>query len=76
MAYKLDLLSSSWVHPVFHVSCLKKVIGDEIPNQTIFLEIDEEGKVILEPKKIFETRANNYELRLLLSTSSNGRTYQ
>jgi hypothetical protein len=40
MAYKLELPASSRVHPVFHVSCLKKVIGDKIPIQTIFPELD------------------------------------
>jgi hypothetical protein len=40
MAYKLELPASSRVHPVFHVSCLNKVIGDKIPFQTIFLELD------------------------------------
>ena len=35
MAYKLELHASSRVHPVFHVSCLKKVIGENIPVQTI-----------------------------------------
>ena len=43
------------MHPVFHVSCLKKVIGDKHPVQTILLELDEEGKIILEPKVITET---------------------
>ena len=56
MAYKLELPPSSRVHPVFHVSFLKKVIGDKIPIENILLEIDEEGKVILEPEKISETR--------------------
>jgi hypothetical protein len=56
MAYKLELPSSSRVHPVFHVSCLKKVIGDKIPVQTILPELDEEGKIILEPKAITDTR--------------------
>jgi len=44
------------VHPIFHVSCLKKVIGDKIPIQTILLELDEEGKIILKPEAITETR--------------------
>ena len=29
MAYKLELPTVSRVHPIFHVSCLKKVIGDK-----------------------------------------------
>ena len=48
MAYKLEFPASSQVHPVFHVSCLKKVIGDKIPVQTILPELDKEGKIILE----------------------------
>ena len=51
MDYKLELLASSWVHPIFHVSFLNKVIGDEILIQIVFLELDKEGKVILEPEK-------------------------
>jgi hypothetical protein len=56
MAYKLELPASSRVHPVFHVSCLKKVIGEKIPVQTIFPELDEEGKILLEPEAITNTR--------------------
>ena len=48
MTYKLELPASSQVHPVFHVSCLKKIIGDKLPVQTIFPELDEEEKTILE----------------------------
>jgi hypothetical protein len=36
MTYKLALAASSRVHPVFHVSSLKNVIGDKILVQTIF----------------------------------------
>ena len=56
MAYKLELPASLQVHPVFHVSCLKKVIGNKILVQTILPELDEEGKIILEPKVVTEIR--------------------
>jgi hypothetical protein len=66
MAYKLDLPASSRVHPVFHVSCLQKVIGDKIPVQTIFPELDEEGKIILEPEAITDTRIHQLRNRSIL----------
>ena len=56
MAYKLELPTSSQVHPVFHDSCLKKVIGDKIPIQTVLPKLDAEGKIILEPEAITDTR--------------------
>jgi hypothetical protein len=56
VAYKLEFPASSQVHPVFHVSYLKKVIDDKIPVQTIFLELDEEGKTILKLEAITNTR--------------------
>ena len=56
MAYKLELPVASWVHPIFHASCLKKVIGDNFPIQTIFPKLDGEGKIILEPKAVTKTR--------------------
>jgi hypothetical protein len=56
MAYKWELPASSRVHSVFHVSCLKKVIGDKIPVQTILLELDKEGKIILDMETITDTK--------------------
>ena len=63
MAYKLELPATSRVHLVFHVSCLKKVIGDKLPIQTIFPELDEEGKIILEPEAVKETRTRQLRNR-------------
>ena len=63
MAYKLELPASSQVHPVFHVSCLKKVIGENLPVQTILPELDEEGKIILEPEAVMETRTRQLRNR-------------
>jgi hypothetical protein len=65
MAYKLKLLASSRVHPVFHVSCLKKVIGDKIPVQTILPELDEEGKIILDPEVITKIIIRQQRNRLI-----------
>jgi len=56
MAYKLELPATSRVHLVFHVSCLKKFIGNKLPVQTLLPKIDEEGKIILEPEVDTEIR--------------------
>jgi len=56
MAYKLELPATSRVHLAFHVSCLKKVVGDKLPIQTIFPKLDKEGKIILELEAVTETR--------------------
>ena len=63
MTYKLELPASSRVHPIFHVSCLKKVIGEKIPVQTIFPELDEEEKIILEPEAVTKTRTQQLRNR-------------
>jgi hypothetical protein len=63
MAYKLEFPASSRVHLGFHVSCLNKVIGDKILVKTILLELDEEGKIILEPEGITDTRIHQLRNR-------------
>ncbi|KAH9316585.1 hypothetical protein KI387_025212, partial [Taxus chinensis] len=56
VAYKLELTPYSHIHPVFHVSCLKKVIVQKFESQIELPELDEEGRIILEPEKILQTR--------------------
>ena len=51
------------MHPVFHVSFLKKVIGDKLPVQTILPELDEEGKIILEPEAVTKTKTRRLRNR-------------
>ena len=65
MAYKLELPASSQVHPLFHVSCLNKVIGEKILVQTIFPKLNEEGRIILELEAIMETRIRQLQNRLI-----------
>ena len=43
---------SSHIHKGFHGSCLKKVLGQTMPMQIEFPELEEEQKLILEPKKV------------------------
>ena len=66
MEYILELPNSSRVHLVFHVSCLKKVIGENLPVQKILLELDEEGKIILEPEAVTGTRTRQLRNRSIL----------
>ena len=62
----MELPASSRVHLVFHVSCLKKVIGDKLPVQIIFPELDEEGKIILEHEAVTETITQQLQNRSIL----------
>jgi hypothetical protein len=50
MAYKLALPSHSNLHPVFHVSCLKKMIGTKCQIQTSLPKLDEESSIWFHPQ--------------------------
>jgi hypothetical protein len=56
VAYKLALPDTSKIHLVFHVSYLKKVVGQNCRVQTILSELDEYGSLWLQPEVIFNAR--------------------
>ncbi|KAL4361032.1 hypothetical protein GQ457_04G005470 [Hibiscus cannabinus] len=55
VAYKLKLPDNSKVHPVFHVSQLKKQIGSE-PVQSELPVVDADGSISKEPMRILDRR--------------------
>ncbi|KAE8675396.1 C2H2 and C2HC zinc fingers superfamily protein, putative isoform 1 [Hibiscus syriacus] len=59
VAYRLDLPKSSRLHPVFHVSLLKKFIGDSLIAVTEPPTVDEEGGLQIKPLKIMARRIVN-----------------
>jgi hypothetical protein len=56
VAYQLALPSHSKIHPVFHVSCLKKVIGTKCQIQTNLPKLAEEGSIWLQPQAVLDHR--------------------
>ena len=52
VSYHLALPIHSKLHHVFHVSCLKKVIGAKCQIQTNLPELVEEGSIWLQPEAV------------------------
>jgi len=47
VAYRLEFSENRHIHNVFHVSCLKNMLGQAQPMKTKIPEFDDEGKIIL-----------------------------
>jgi hypothetical protein len=56
VSYPLDFPSNSNIHHVFHVSRLKKVIGNKCQTQTNLPELDEEGSIWIQPQIVLDQR--------------------
>jgi hypothetical protein len=56
VAYELELPEGSQIHNMFHVSCLKKVVGQFISTSEELPPLDEEGQLELVPEEILEFR--------------------
>ena len=58
IAYKLDLPSMVVIHLVFHVSQLKKVVGDHMQVQQIAPFMNENHEWLTQPEEVFGYRKN------------------
>jgi hypothetical protein len=65
VAYQLALPSQSKLHPVFHVSWLKKVIGTRCKIQTNLPELAEEGSIWLQLEAVLDQREHRMRQRTI-----------
>jgi hypothetical protein len=61
VAYRLDLPSESKIHPVFHVSCLKKKLGQRSILLPTLPPVDSGGAIQPEPQKILQRRVRKFQ---------------
>lgn len=65
VAYKLELPQTSKIHPIFHVSCIKRSVGTHTPIQTALSNLDEEGFILIQPVAIINQHSHQLHSRII-----------
>ena len=65
VAYELELPQGSKIHNVFHVSCLKKALGQQVIVIDELPPTDDEGHLVLQPEAITDTRERQLRSRIV-----------
>lgn len=79
VVYKLELLESSMIHPIFHVSQLCRAITDPSLVLTSHLDIDSEGQWTAKPEEVLSTWQKAHGLEVLIhwaNTLEKGETWE
>ena len=59
VAYELELPQGSKIYNIFHVSCLKKALGQQVTVTGELPTTDDEGHLVLQPEAIIDTRRDS-----------------
>jgi len=65
VAYELELPQGSKIHNVFHVSCLKKALGQQVTVTDELPPTDDEGHLVLQPEAIIDTKKRQLPSRTI-----------